>query len=315
VKNIYKASFLLLTMTVLCFSFGTAVLAQTAPQIQTNSATNISNYQATLNGYLSSASLYSSYVYFQWGTTTSYGSQTPQQYLNNAGLFSQNIANISPNTTYHFRAVSQGNYGIVYGQDMTFNSSGYYGNGTLSISKKVIDLTSGNLNWQTSVNANPSYFLSYVITLQANGQDVHNVIIRDILPANLIYRGNLTVNTNSNSGGNITSGINIGTVYVNQPVVVAYQVQVAPAVNFNFGNNILSSNTAVTSQEIAEQTGSATVVVNRSLVYSASAISTGLTNNFLTDSFFLQLLLITLGLWLYFSGRIYKFADWLKQKI
>jgi len=316
-KNIYKASLLFLTMAILCFS-GTAVSAQSVPQVQTNSATSISNYQATLNGYFSGTNTYySNIVYFQWGTTTSYGYQTTQQYLSSTGSFNQNIASLTPNTTYHFRAVAQGSYGTVYGQDVTFYSSGNvsYGNGTLSISKKVINLTSGNLNWQTSVNANPSDIISFVITLQANGQDVHNVIIRDVIPANLIYRGNLTVNANSNYSGNITSGINIGTVYVNQPVAVAYQVQVAPEANFGYGNTVINSNTAVASQEVAVQTSTAAVIVIRSLIYGASAISTGLTNNFWTDSFFLQLLLITLGLWLYFSGKVYKFADWMKQRI
>ena len=316
-KNIHKISLIILTVAVLCFSFGMTGLAQTIPQVQTNSATNVSNYQATLNGYLSASTYYSNYVYFQWGTTTSYGYQTTQQYLSATGSFSQNIANLTPNTTYHFRAVVQGSYGTVYGQDMTLyaTGNGSTGSGTLSISKKVINLTSGSLNWQTSVSANPSDYLSFVITLQANSQDIHNVVVRDVLPPNMIYKGNMTVNANTNYGGDISSGINIGTVYVNQPVVVAYQAQVAPAANFGYGSTVLANNANVTSQEVGTQNSSATVTVNRSLVYSASTYTTGLTNDFLTDSFFMPLLLIMAGLWLYFSGKAYKFADWMKQRI
>ena len=289
--------------------------------VQTSSATNISNYQATLNGYVpntSSYSYYSNYVYFQWGTTTSYGSQTNQQYMSGSGSFSQIVSNFNPNTTYHFRAVLQNNSGTFYGQDMIFYSSGsgyYYGNSTLTANKQVIDLTSGNLNWQASVNANPSDILSFAITLQTNNQDVHNVMVRDILPANLIYRGNLAVNTNSNYGGNITSGVNIGTVYAGQSIVVSYQAQVAPSGNFSYGSTTMTNNATITSAETGTQTASATVVVNKALVYGASTVSTGLTNNFLTDSFFLPLFIIILGLWLYFSGSAYKFADNLRYRI
>jgi len=96
--------------------------------VQTNQATNTFNNQATLNGYLSNAN-YSNYgttyVWFEWGTSASYGyssNHLPQQY---AGLFSQNIAGLTLNTIYHFRAVAQNNNGgLVYGQDMTFNSDG-----------------------------------------------------------------------------------------------------------------------------------------------------------------------------------------------
>jgi len=290
--------------------------------VQTNSATNITNYQATLNGYLGIPYLsYSNYVYFQWGTNSGYGNQTPQQYLNNGGSFSQIATGLAYNTTYHFRAVAQTGSGTIYGQDMTFytgQSNSYYGNGSLSAQKQVINLTSGVLSWQSSVNAKPGDILSFAITLQNANQDMHNVIIRDLLPANLIYRGNLTINTNTNYGGDIASGVNIGTIYANQPIVVAYQVQVAPAANFVYGITTLTNNATITSTEAGTQTASATVVVSNALVYgasTASTVSTGLTNNFLSDSFFLPLLLLLSGLWFYFSGEVYVFADKLKSII
>jgi hypothetical protein len=201
---------------------------------------------------------------------------------------------------------------------MTFyssNSGYYYGSGTLTASKQVINLTSGNLNWQTSISAKPSDVLSFAVTLQGNGQDVHNVIIRDVLPVNLIYKGNLTVNTVSNYSGDIASGVNIGTVYAGQAVVVAYQAQLASAGNFSYGITTITNSATITGSETGTQNTSATVTINKSLVYGASTVSTGLTNGFLTDSFFLPILLIVLCAWLYFTGRVYKFADWVKTKI
>jgi len=293
--------------------------------VQTTYATYISNFQATLNGSLSGSN-YSSvnYAYFQWGLTNNYGSETPRQVLSSSGYFMQNIADLNPGTTYHFRAVVQVASGaILLGQDMTlvtsggnnYNSYGYGNNttGALNITKQVIDITSGNLNWQTSVSASPSDVVSFAITLQAGGQDVHNVIVRDVLPANLAYKGNLLVNTSPN-GGDITSGVNIGTIYAGQSTIVSYQAQVANAENFGFGQSTLTDNTTVTSSEAGTQTATATVSVSKALVYGASSVSTGLTNNFLTDSFFLPLLIIVFCLWFYFSGSADYFADRMKAK-
>lgn len=288
--------------------------------VQTNSATNVYNNSATLNGYLNGNNYYNTYVYFQYGTTTGYGSQTTQQYLTGTGAFSQIVTGLYQNTTYHFRAVAQtGSSGLVYGNDMTFYSSGngnngYYGNGSLYVTKQVINLTSGNLNWQPSVSAKSGDILSFAVTLQPNSTNINNVYLRDILPVGLIYRGNMAVNTNTNYGGDITAGLNIGTLYANQPTIVTYQAQVATTYSSTLTNNV-----TVTSNEAGTQTASASVfVTNTPIVYNPGRptyISTAETNNFLTDSFFLPLLLIVLMAWLFFSGRVYKFADWMKSKI
>jgi hypothetical protein len=300
--------------------WGTTVFAQITPQVQTNSATNISTNQATLNGYLFATALNgSNYVYFQWGTSTDYSNQTTLQPLNYASSFTQNIGSLSANTTYHFRAVSQGSYGTTNGQDMTFytgnSNNNYYGNGSLIITKKVINLSSGILTWQTSVNANPGDILAFAITMQSYGQDIHNVFVRDNLPANLIYRGNMTTNASLNYSGNPASGISIGTIPASGVQIISYQVQVAPSVNFTYGTTTLYNNATVTSNEAISQTASATVLVNNSYVAGATYVPTGATNNPVTDSFFLPVMLIILGSWFYFSGRIYLFSDWLKTKI
>lgn len=327
--NIKKVSLIFILVMLLGFLGGAIVSGQTVgyTNVQTNSATNISSTGAILNGYFyqnnNYSNSYNTYVYFEWGTTTNYNNQTGNQSIGYSGTFTQNIENLISRTTYHYRAVTQGYNGTIYGQDSTFTTIGnnYYNNGSLSVTKQVINLTSGNLNWASSVNAQPSDILSFAITVQANGQDMHNVMVSDIFSSTLIYRGNLMVNTNFNYSGNITSGINIGTVYAGQPVIVSYQAQVAPAGVFALGATAINNNTTVTSSESGIQTSNATVIVNNSLVYgastysNASSISTGLTNNFLTDSFFLPLLLIILGLWFYLSGTAYKLTDTLKSRI
>ena len=295
--------------------------------VQTNPATNILNNQATLNGNFGVPYLYNgtNYVWFQYGNDTNYGNQTPQQSMTGStSTFSQLISNLSQNATYHFRAVMQNPSGTQYGQDMTFytgqNGNGvinnYIGTGVLSVTKQDINLTSGNLNCQSSVNANPSDILSFAITLQAAGQDVHNVTLTDILSSNLIYKGNLLVNANMNYSGNPASGINIGLIPANGVVIVSYQAQVASGSNLVYGVP-LNNNATVTSTEGGTQTASSQVLLNNQSynINIPTNVSTGLTNNPITDSFFLPLFLIALGSWFYFSGNVYRFADWLGERI
>ena len=315
----FKIGFLALVCIMGLFA-GSVTLAQIGGVgVQTNTATSISNYQATLNGYVTNPVYQSTnYTWFQWGTSTSYGNETAHQYLGTAGSFSQNISNLSPNTTYHFRAVAQANYGnIVYGQDMTFYTSGsrnYYGYGYLNITKKVINLSSGNLNWQSSVNANPGDILSFAITLQTNGTDIHNIVVRDSLPANLIYNDNLTINSSLGYSGNPQYGINVGTLHAGQIYIIAYQAKVAPMQNFSYGITTLNNTATITSAQSGNQTASAYVLVNNSGVSGATYIPTGITNNLITDSLFFPVFLLLLTSWLYFSDRIYKFTDWIKSK-
>jgi hypothetical protein len=287
--------------------------------VQTNFATNIQNNSATLNGYLSGNGSYAflnGQVWFQYGTSTSYGNTSFHQTLNYSGQFSQEINNLLPNSVYHFRAVAQINGSTVYGPDVAFNSSGLiYGNGTLSVQKQVINLTSGNLSWQPSVNAKPGDILSFAITLQANGQDFHNVVVADSLSSNLVYKGNLTVNAALDYLNNPVSGINVGTISAGGIEIIAYQAQVISASSLPYGITTLNNSATIVSREGGSQTASAGVVISNSVVQGATDISTGLTNNPVKDSFLLPVMLIILGSWFYFSGNVYRFADWIETKL
>lgn len=315
--KILKLSLLGLLLLGVFFVVPQALAQVGGISIQTNSATNIYNNQAMLNGYVANPIYQSTtYGYFQWGTSTNYGNETTHQFLGSAGSFSQNITGLSPNTTYHFRAVAQTNYGTtVYGQDMTFYTTGsgnYYGQGYLNVSKKVINLTSGNLSWQPSVNAKPGDVLSFVITLQTNGVSVHNINIKDYLPSNLIYNDNLTINASLNYSNDPRNGIYVGTLYAGEIYVISYQAKVA---SLPYGITTLSNTATVTSQETGTQTASASVIITSSAVSGVTYIPAGITNNPITDSFFVPLLLLILSSWLYFCGHVNKLADWLKTKI
>ncbi len=296
--------------------------------VQTNSATNIYNNQATLNGYLNSncssgSCAGSTSVWFQWGTSASYGNETTRQSINYSGSFSQNIANLNSNTIYHFRAVAQSGAGqIVYGQDMTFSTSGTSGN-LLTVNKTARNLTSGNYSgFSNTIYANPSDTLMFMITIQATGnQDVQNAVVRDYLANNLIYKNQLIVsgaaNYSSSSsgsynyGGDITSGINLGAIPAGQTITITYQTQVASAQNFAYGTTTLTNSVSVTSSNSGyNPTSNASIIVTRTAIYGASSISTGLTNNLWVDSFFIPLAIALVGVWLMRSGMFFGIRKW-----
>jgi uncharacterized repeat protein (TIGR01451 family) len=288
--------------------------------VQTNSATNISNSQATLNGYLSGYNNYNTvYVWFQWGTSTSYGYETSRQTMSYTGSFNQNVANINNYATYHFRAVAQSSNGnIFYGQNMTFTAENQTGN-LLTISKTVRNLSSGVSGWANTAYAVPSDMLMFMITVQATGnQSINNVFVRDILPSTLIYKNQLVVsgsNNYNNYSGDVTSGINLNTILAGQTVTITYQAQVAAAQNFSYGTSTINNSATVTSSGYGyNPTSNASVVVTRATVLGATSISTGLTNNFLADSFFLPLIIALLGLWMFKSGIFSGIEGWINNR-
>jgi len=93
-----------------------------APTVTTDDASNITTTGATLNGNLTNRGGADNVtVSFEWGLTTSYGSETTTQLMTTTGTFNAALSNLSPSTTYHFRAIADGD-GTSYGEDETFTT-------------------------------------------------------------------------------------------------------------------------------------------------------------------------------------------------
>src|SRR5262249_15200751 len=93
-----------------------------APQAVTGSATSITATTATLNGTVNPSSRDTTW-YFEYGTSTSYGTKTATK---DAGSGTSNVAVSAPitglksGTTYHFRLVATSDAGTARGSDQTF---------------------------------------------------------------------------------------------------------------------------------------------------------------------------------------------------
>ena len=95
-----------------------------APIITTAAATTVTQTIATLNGTVNPNGG-AAWVWFEWGTTTTYTSSTPAQAIisgTSAVPFTAPLSGLSLNTTYYFRAVGQNTGGISYGDDLTYNT-------------------------------------------------------------------------------------------------------------------------------------------------------------------------------------------------
>ncbi len=114
---------ILFLLILLILVTATIALAQGEPSVTTNAATNVTTDSATLNGNLDSLGTAPwVLVSFEWGLTTSYGSETTPGNFTATGPFTDNLSGLSPGTTYHFRAKAVGD-GTTYGQDGNFTTS------------------------------------------------------------------------------------------------------------------------------------------------------------------------------------------------
>jgi hypothetical protein len=116
---------------VAVMAFAAVAVAAGPPSASTSPATNVTDTAATLNGTVFPNQNETTY-YFQYGTTTEYGTQTPTAgpVNGNAGKdVSAGVTGLAPSTTYHFRVVATNSAGPAFGSDATF-ATGPPGSGT-----------------------------------------------------------------------------------------------------------------------------------------------------------------------------------------
>ena len=106
----------------------TGPAAATVPKVVSQNATLVTTVSATLHGTVNPNGAETKY-WFEYSTKTLIGSvllsATEEVLIGNGNLdvsASANISNLSPNTTYFFRLVSQNDQGLVRGSQLTFKT-------------------------------------------------------------------------------------------------------------------------------------------------------------------------------------------------
>jgi hypothetical protein len=220
----------------------TTLTATGPPVVITSPATLIASFSATLNGSLDPHGLTTT-VYFQYGTTTSYGlttalqSQAGSSYRN----ISANISGLLASTTYHFRIVATNSAGTTYGADRVFTTLSATGPPVVTTNPvSYIASFSANLNGTvdphgltTTVHFQYGTTTSYGLTsaiLTESGNTYRNVAAGIAgLSANTTYHFRI-VATNS-----------AGTIYGADGVFTTLSATGPPVVITNAATNVASS--------------------------------------------------------------------------
>ena len=148
------------------------------PKATSEAATSIKSIEATLNGAVNPEGTATSY-YFEYGTTTGYGSKAPTS-PKAAGSGTESVKvnetakGLSENTTYHFRLVAESAGGTNYGADKTFTTedlhwtkggSALAGSGTLSLG--------GSFNFTGEIGTVSCEGAGLVIEMEGSGKSGH----------------------------------------------------------------------------------------------------------------------------------------------
>jgi hypothetical protein len=96
-----------------------------APNTVTGAANNFGPTSVRLTGAANPNGA-ATWVQFEWGTSSSYGNSTSAQTIGSGStstVFSQDLFGLTPNTTYHYRAVATNSIGTTVGTDIPFTTS------------------------------------------------------------------------------------------------------------------------------------------------------------------------------------------------
>jgi len=183
--------------------------------------------------------------------------------------------------------------------------------GVFTVYKTVRNLSKGT-GFEKSINVEPGEVLVFAISVKAGENPVSNLLVQDILPDKIIYRGDLKIN-NVSVAGDILTGLNIGNLAPNETKLITFKADVASKENFPFGQTKLKNKVLVSSSQTSLSDEAEIIVSKTAVAGAVTGIPTGLTNNLLFDSFILPLILALTLVWL-FKSRIIQFERWIDER-
>jgi len=283
------------------------VSAENTANINVSSCYSSLTVDLKINGYDSFIALpYNSVATLTWtSNNASYCTASGDWSGSKAISGSESTGNLTVSKSYSVTCTGSG------GSNTDTVTASITSAGTLTVNKWVRNLSDGT-GWSDSVSADPSEIISFLIEVTAVNSSLQDVIIKDILPDKMVYRSNSLKIDGISSAGDISSGLNIGSLSANQKKTVTFDADISGADRFVFGDTQLI-NSALVYTGNTSGSDTAKVIVTRKAVAGATTISTGLTDNIFIDSFLIPLVIALILIWL-LKSNIIKWEQWLDAR-
>lgn len=316
IKNKRKQAILLVVLAGALCAVPVLIFAANPARVTTYGVRNLGMTSANLRGFVSNdGGCAAMKVWFEYGTTRDYGQSTALESHKGVGYFNEEVYNLSPCTTYHFRGLARNNTKIVaYGSDRTFKTQC----ASFDVKTSVKNLTRGDEIWYSSLNANPGDELMYRIQLLSTGDVlVQNVMLASDLPNSISYEGGLTIDDKASQYNLSAGSVNLGNLFPQQTKILTFKAMVANESQLNFGKNELVHTATAYSTDYSD-VGTCKVYVNRAGVAGAATVAppttlgTGIGNDIL-KSVLLPFAVALILIWV-FKSKLICFDKWAREK-
>ena len=138
-------------------TWATVTTQASAPVINTETSSGVSETGATIHGYVNDAGgAINVTTWFEWGATETYGNNTTKKTYQEYDYFDGVISGLNPGTLYHYAAYGNNSDGTHQGIDRTFFTPPYAPM-TISIKNNTTDTTKiRKINWTKGKGAERS---------------------------------------------------------------------------------------------------------------------------------------------------------------
>jgi len=120
-------------------------------------------------------------------------------------------------------------------------------NPELSINKWAKNLSKGETQWKSIIQAEPGDLLTFKIKIESVGNViVKDLVVSDFLPNKVSYQGNMEIDGERVKGKNITKSFNIGDLSPGKSKTITFEAKIDTGDSFSYGNTTLV-NTAMVS--------------------------------------------------------------------
>lgn len=185
---------------------------------------------------------------------------------------------------------------------------------SLDVSKSVKNLSRGDTKWYHSYrSADPSDRLLFQIKIESTGgTKARNVMVKDSLPDNIIYKGNLRIDNVYSSKNISTQAINIGDLSSGQTKIITFEAKVASKTKFSYGTTNLINTGLAYNTETSDSDTCKVIVTRKAVAGEVTDIPTGISNGILNSILFPLIITLTI-VWI-FRSKLIGFDKWSEKR-